>query len=78
MKIVWGVNDGYVGKSRYQYTDVSDDGILNCDTVEEAMAMIDQAVQDDFEQKISWYLKDREKIQVEVEKLFETKIEDEE
>lgn len=73
MEITWQIEDGYMGRSRPQHTSVDDDDILSYDTVDEAMEMIDQAVRDDFEQKISWYFKDRAGLQAEIEKLFESK-----
>lgn len=74
MKITWEVSDGYVGKGRPQYTVILDDKLLNCDTVDEAIELIDQSVQEDFEQKIGWDFKSRASLRMEVEKLFETKV----
>lgn len=58
MKVTWEVNDGYVGKSRPQTTEVNDGELTSCETFEEAMNLIEEAVQYDFEQRISWHHKD--------------------
>jgi len=54
MRVTWEVEDGYVGKSRPQYTEVPDDELFECETEEEFQQLIDEHVQHDFEQDISW------------------------
>jgi len=54
MRITWEVSDGYVGKSRPQYVNIPDDELADCETEEEKQKLIEQYVQDDFEQNISW------------------------
>ena len=36
---------------------IRDEEILDCDTDDEAISLIQDCVQDDFEQRISWYFK---------------------
>ena len=54
MKVCWEVDDGYVGKSRPQYTEIDDREIAECETVEEAIELVYDYVQHDFEQRILW------------------------
>ena len=54
MKITWEVEDGYIGKFRPQYTEVDDDDLAKCETEEEREKVIFDAVQEDFDQKITW------------------------
>ena len=54
MQVQWQVEDGYVGKSRPQTTNVDDDELLECATEEEREALINEYIQNDFEQSISW------------------------
>ena len=54
MKIRWEVDDGYVGKSRPQYTEIDDEELAECSDDEERQQLIDEYVQQDFENKISW------------------------
>lgn len=53
MTISWAVQDGY-GGSRPQNTEVGDDLIADCDTVDEAMKLISDAIEEDFRQ-LSWH-----------------------
>ena len=56
MIVNWEVDDGYVG-SGTQETEISDDDIRECETIEDAMRFVEDEVQRDFEQKISWNFK---------------------
>jgi len=52
--VTWEVDDGYVGKSRPQHTEVPDDELAECETDEEREDLINDYIQSDFEQRISW------------------------
>jgi len=54
MRVTWEVEDGYVGKSRPQYTEINDSEILECETREERLQFIADAVQEDFDNGIMW------------------------
>lgn len=54
MKITWEVEDGYCGKSRPQFTEVDDSDLEACETEEERNQLIEEAIQEDFEQNITW------------------------
>lgn len=59
MKVIWEVEDGYVGKSRPQTTEIPDEVFLDfygeiCDDKEERQEVINNAVQNDFDRNISW------------------------
>jgi len=58
MIVRWEVEDGYCGKSRPQSTEISDDDLSNCDTEEERDALIEDCIQEDFENRITWYRTD--------------------
>jgi len=73
MRVYWEVDDGYAGKSRPQHTDIPDDEILDCETDEEVMQLISDSVQDDYEQKVSWYFKSDKDIALDVAKIRENK-----
>ena len=49
VKVIWGVDDHYVGKSRPQYTYIDKSEFIDCETKEDFMAVIEDAVQSDFE-----------------------------
>lgn len=70
MKISWEVEDGYVGKLRPQYTEVPDDEIAECETVEEADALIEEYVCGDFDYTITWCFSNYENMIKEVEELI--------
>ena len=61
MKVFWEVEDGYCGKHRPQSTEVNDALLDACENDEEREEMIEQCVQEDFEQKTSWLEIRREK-----------------
>ncbi|MBD3351724.1 MAG: hypothetical protein GF364_09590 [Candidatus Lokiarchaeota archaeon] len=54
MKVRWEVNDGYIGKSRPQYTIIDDDDLDECETEEDREKLIEDMIQEDFEQRITW------------------------
>ena len=54
MIVTWEVDDGYVGKSRPQHTEVPDNELAECETDEEREDLINDYIQSDFEQRISW------------------------
>ena len=53
MRVTWEVEDGYVGKSRPQHTDIDDEDLEACDTEEERQALITDTIEDDFLSKIT-------------------------
>lgn len=54
MIVYWEVEDGYVGKSRPQSTEISDEDLDACETEEERERLIEDCIQEDFEQMITW------------------------
>ena len=71
MKIIWEVEDGYIGKSRPQYMMVSDLDLKDfCSTKEDAREYIFGCVQDDFDDKISWAISNFATIEPILDKLF--------
>jgi hypothetical protein len=61
MKVRWEVSDGYVGKSRPQYTEIPDDELAECETEFERQQLIDDYVESDFQSKIAWSIVGYEK-----------------
>lgn len=72
MEIRWQVEDGYVGHGSYTF-DLSDEEILDCGTVRDAMGMIENYAQQEFENNVSWCFLNHDEFRAEVEKLFENK-----
>jgi len=56
VKITWQVDDGYGGPSRPQFTEVDDEELQECETEEERQQLIEDTVQVDFENKITWHI----------------------
>lgn len=54
MKVIWEVNDGYVGGSRPHETIVPDDELEECETEEEREDLIYDYIHNDFRDYISW------------------------
>lgn len=54
IEVRWQVDDGYVGKSRPQTTNVYLEDLDHCESIIDIIAEIENAVQDDFQQKICW------------------------
>lgn len=54
MKVKWEVNDGYVCGSRPHYTEIPDAELQDCGTDDERESLIDEYIQEDFTQKITW------------------------
>jgi hypothetical protein len=57
MKVKWEVDDGYVGASRPQVTEVDDDELAECETEDEREHLINERIQEDFDERINWYRK---------------------
>lgn len=54
MKVIWEVEDGYVGKSRPQTTIIPDGELDYAESEDEKKQIIEDYVQDDFDINISW------------------------
>ncbi len=54
MIVRWEVADGYAGGSRPHTTTIDDDELEECETEEERQDLINDYIQNDFDQKISW------------------------
>jgi len=54
MIVTWTVEDGYVGKSRPQTTNIDDDDLAECETDEEREELISDCIQSDYEMNICW------------------------
>ena len=55
IEVRWEVDDGYAGKTRPQHTRISIADIMDCSSDDEVRTLIDDAIKEDFEQKISAY-----------------------
>lgn len=53
MTITWEIQDGYFGGSRPQSFELDDYDILYCDDISELEDLFWEAIQEDFEQKVS-------------------------
>ncbi len=54
MEVTWEVEDGYLGKSRPKTTIIPDEEIADCETEDEAMQLVEDYVQSDFDNEICW------------------------
>jgi hypothetical protein len=55
-RVIWEVDDGYAGKSRPHILYIDDEDLEDL-TADERDVYIYEAVQDDFESKVTWYIK---------------------
>ena len=53
ISVTWEVADGYAGRTRPQTTKISHSEIVDCDSEDEVKKLIEDSIQDDFDQKIS-------------------------
>lgn len=53
IEVTWEVADGYAGRTRPQTTKIDHSEIVDCDSEDEVKWLIEEAIQSDFEQKIS-------------------------
>lgn len=74
MEITWYARDGYCGDGP-QELGIDDEEIKNCETEEEALALIEEAIEEDFRQKVSWSY-EREDVAEEVRALLAQKEEE--
>lgn len=58
--ITYEVEDGYVGGSRPHSVKISNDDLDEYETESEIEAFIEECVQEDFEQNVSWTITRRE------------------
>lgn len=52
MRVTWEVDDGYAGKSRPQHTEVPDEELEHL-TEEEQLRLIEEYIQEDFDNRMS-------------------------
>ena len=74
MEITWYARDGYCGDGP-QSLEIDEDDIKGCSTAEEAFDLIESAIQEDFQQKVSWSW-DREDVASAVQELIGRSVED--
>ena len=70
MDITWEVEDGYIGGSRPQSTRIPDSDFEYFETEAEAIAYIDECVQDDFDNKITWHYRSYDRMLEEIKGLI--------
>jgi hypothetical protein len=75
MEIEWGVEDGFAGGDRPHSSEIDDADIEECGSLEEAMEMLDEYMQTEFEQAISWYYKDIDSVTSQVENILKNRTE---
>jgi len=56
MRVTWEVDDGYAGKSRPQHLDISDEEFEECTTEEDKQVLIEDFVQEDFDNRITFHI----------------------
>ena len=54
MIVRWEVTDGFVGKQRPQETEIDDEELAQFETEEQREEYINECIQEDFNQSISW------------------------
>jgi hypothetical protein len=69
MEIRWEVNDGYIGKSRPQRTNISNKKIKECETKQEAIELIEECITTDFE-SLGWGYSNYEEVLEQVDSLL--------
>lgn len=57
--ITWKVDDGYVNNGPHK-TEIEDYELEECDSDDEREQLIEEAVQADFENLVSWYIVSRD------------------
>ena len=55
MTVIWRVDDGYTGR-REHHTEIDDDALADYDTEDGKQEYINDCIQEDFEQKVSWVI----------------------
>lgn len=76
MKIIWEVDDGYVGGSRPHSTEIDENEIRDYETIDEAIEFIEEMIREDYDINITWYMKNREKVVEKVKEILENKEEE--
>ncbi len=71
MEIQWKVSDGYVNNGPHTVK-VDDEELLECDCVGSAMDLIEDAIEEKFNQTVSTCY-ERDKVQAQVQALFQRK-----
>ena len=70
MDISWEVEDGYVGKSRPQSFHIEDAEIKECKTINEALELINEYTQEEFENNIAWAFRSYDEMVKEIKELI--------
>ena len=72
MNIIWEVEDGHADGSRPQSFEIDDEDIASWNTVEEAMRIIINTTQKEFENNVSWDYIDFDRLKTAVKGLVES------
>ena len=62
IKVTWEVDDGYVGKSAPHTLTISEDELQYCESEEIRQEYIEEAVDSDFAQTVTWTITSIEKV----------------
>ncbi len=54
MKVTWTIDDGYVGARREHTTDVDDDDLAECETLQDREELISEYIEEDFRRAVCW------------------------
>ena len=54
MRVTWEVEDGYIGKSRPQHTEIPEDELAECENDDDRERLIEEYIQEDFDNIITW------------------------
>lgn len=54
MEVTWYADDGYVNPGPHT-VEVDDDELRECETDAQRLELVEEAIQEDFGQKVSWY-----------------------
>ena len=73
MEIPWEVDDGYGGGGRPQHTEIDKHDIENCETLKDVMQLICDAIQEDYDETVSWFIKHQEDIKTKVKEILNNK-----
>jgi hypothetical protein len=69
----WQVDDGYAGGARPQSTGISEDDILDCESIDDAMTEIENIIREDFLNRISWGFSNYDRVKAWAEQVLANK-----
>lgn len=72
MEVQYKIGDGFI-RNGYHTVEVDDEEIEDCETIDDALEVVDQAIEDDFRNKVLPYINDEDSVKEKIREILYSK-----